>query len=223
MKLRAAALLAAVLMIGTAGSASANPVGPVFARADSTQGNGGWTGYTANIQVRPLDYAVWIGGFLSDGATFAQSGLAYIDGQYYAFGLAFNGGTLEANCENWTPISAPLYSWVTFRLTRGAGNIWYFRYQDATGWHDQCSFTLSATLANFQIAHEMWTAGPQWFPTQAIQHAWVRNTVGQYINTTMVWSTDSTTCQYERLRSTTPSNVVIESVNSCPPSYVVLW
>lgn len=220
MKLRIAAVLAAVVMIAATGSVSAAPTIHMV-RADS--GAIAYTGYTANIQVRPLDYAVWIGGYV--GSTFVQNGFAYIDEGdapgLYAFSCSGACGS-GAGGESWQLVTPTMYSWMTFQLTK-VGTTWTFRYQDATGWHTQHALSSSASLTHFQIVVEYHNDGPLAFTTQAVQHAWVRSSTGAYVNTGMAWSADATHCPVERMRSTTPSNVVIESGSFIQPCYKVLW
>lgn len=236
MKLRIATILAAIMMIGTAGSASATTVGPIFVRADA-QTAGAWIAYTANIQVRPsaaLQTAVWPGGYTAD-SVFIQSGIIMPGSPATQPGeaLLFAWATTNVNDTTVGPlpltyVSLPnvtLYSWYTVELYRTGSSAWTFRYKALSDgvWHVQGTFTRATTIASFQIVTEYWAEAPGAFGTQAIQHAWVKSAGGSYGAVSMAWSANAAQCAVERIRSTTPSNAVFESGSFVQPCFKVLW
>jgi len=212
----AAVLLSLIL----ASTVAASAVHPMFVRADSGAGN--WAGFTGRIQVRPDTFgmAVWPGGYLGDG-TFVQAGV-YMPGSAYTLPgeakLFFWATTNTADPAfgpfplQWISIpNATLWSWYVVEATK-VGNIWTFRYQDpALAWHTAGTFLSTGTLGSFQIVAEYWAEGPQPFATQAIQHAWVKNTTGGWFATPMWYSADSERCGHDAMTSTTPSNALFKS------------
>lgn len=197
---------------------------PVFIRADS--GAGRWTGYTANLQIRPLEYALWSGGYLEDG-TFVQNGFIVFDGRRYAF--AWAPPKLDIQYTE-LPDYIPMYSWITFQLTQ-TNNTWKFAYKDNNGWHEQGSFQNNSKLRTFQLVDEYWVHNPEapcsnsCYTTpiqpkvQAIQHARVRT--GTKFRVTPMYYSANEDCGYNHMTSTTPSNLVIRSGPG--PCYKRLW
>lgn len=232
----AAALLSPVPVTadsGSAGWADPTEAHPYFVRAD-TQQSGAWTGYRATIQVRPLTYAVWPGGYLEDG-TFVQNGLVhpYLDypDSLWAFAWAPNGGAYPAVEElvvadlgptryDFGPTTrgtiAKPGSWITFEMYWSRG-IWTFRYQDATGWHKQASFRSNSKLRSVQFMVEQWGVTNPAFRTQVMRDVQVRTAAGKWIAPNLAYSSGSDEqCGVEQITRTAPSSLVFKMATNAP-------
>lgn len=187
---------------------------PIFTSA-KVDVAGSWTGYQATIQVRPLTYTIWAGGYLSDG-TFVQNGLLnnYGEGLY-----AFAWATHNACCGDegavpltHTRVKPASLTWITFQMVQTKGR-WVFRYKDATGWHEQGSWASKATLHSFTVTSEYWAPEARRFETQAVRDVRVRKN-GVWTVPTLSYAPSDETCGHEDIISKTKGNLVFKSIET---------
>jgi hypothetical protein len=193
---------------------------PIFTSANVDQ-TGSWTGYRATIQVRPLTYAIWPGGYLSDG-TFVQNGFLNNYGEgLYAFAWAISTAGAEAVPLTFTKVTPTPLSWVTFELAWASGR-WTFRYRDAAGWHRQGSWRSNARLEAFQVVNEYWAPEPHPFATQAVRNVQVRDK-GGWFSPSMSYGPPPETCGHDIITSRVRGSLVFRSVEAQCEPYSVLW
>lgn len=217
-------IIAALAVLTLAPATRAAEAHPYFVRAD-TSAAGTWTGYSAAIQVRPLTYAVWPGGYMSDG-TFVQNGLVTFDGNLYAFAWA-TGVDQEVLPSTFTKINPLAGSFVTFQLIRlKYSDTWMFRYQDATGWHNQGTFTRPAgtTLHSVQYIVEQWAVTNPPFETQVMRRVSVREGEPMsWVRPSLVYSSTDEQCGHETVTASAPASLVFRSIETTCVSYKPLF
>jgi hypothetical protein len=219
-------ILALILLVSFPLEASAGQYGPRFTMAQTIV-EGPWTGYRADIQVKPLTFAIWPGGWLSD-ETFVQSGFIKHGDSLAVFAWATNN--TEAASFGLLPIvykevkPTPL-SWVTFELVRMTASRWRFRYLDATGWHIQGYFYSRSTLDFSMWVSEYWAEGPAPFRKQVMRNVLLRDMSGRWsIPAEVNYSASAGQCKHERITSPKKGTLVFLTVeNSCPSMHQHLW
>jgi len=215
--------VALVLAMGAPVQADEPAVHPIFVTADVGLA-GSWTGYRASVQVRPLTFAVWPGGYLTDG-TFVQNGFIKNGDDLYVFAWATtdtsNGdfGVVPLTLRKVDPKPG---SWVTFELAWACGR-WTFRYQDATGWHAQGSWRSTARLSAFLVANEYWATTAAPFGTQAVRHVKVRASGVWATPKEMAFSATDERCGHDSITSSVPGSLVFRSVEGPCRMYRRLW
>ena len=221
-----ALILALILLVSLPLEASAGQFAPRFTMAQ-TFTEGPWTGYRADIQVKPLTFAVWPGGWLTDG-TFVQSGFIKNGDSLFVFAWATN------NTENsdyglfplkYTEVKPAPLSWVTFELVRVTASKWRFRYMDVTGWHIQGYFYSRSTMDFSMWVNEYWAEGPAPFRKQVMRNVLLRDISGRWsIPADVDYSAFEGQCEHERIMSPKKGTLVFTSVeNDCPSMYQHLW
>lgn len=201
---------------------------PYFVRTD-TQSAGTWTGYSAAIQVRPLTYAVWPGGYLDDGI-FVQNGLIYFDNALYAFAWATGDtagpvdiGPFPLTLTKITPKAGSFITFQLIRLKYGTGTTWMFRYQDALGWHNQGTFErpTKTTLRSVQYMVEQWAVTNPKFETQVMRRVSVREGEPMtWVRPSLAYSSMSDEqCGHESVTASAPASLVFRSIETPCVSY----
>jgi hypothetical protein len=208
-KAAAGLALAAAILIPIA-SASASAIHPIFVRAD-IETAGAWTAYRVSIQVRPLAFAIWPGGYLADG-TFVQNGMLVQSDGLYAFVWATRDGYRTSVSDpvplTLTRITPKTGSWVTFEMSWDAGR-WTFRYQDADGWHVQGSFTSRSLLKSVQFVNEYWAETWRSFPIQVMHGVAVRS-ASTWTSPSLVHSPSPEACGHESITRSAPASLTFQ-------------